>query len=142
MEMSECVDHGKRRHAAGYAYVRHSGKRVRLHRLIYCQKAGVALEDIDGLVVRHTCDNAWCINPEHLIIGTQADNIRDAVERGRNAKGSSNGQSNLTPEAVMYCREHYVAYHPEFGEAALARRFGVGCSVVHDAIKGKTWRGV
>lgn len=142
MEMSKCVDHGKRKYAAGYTYVRYNGKRVRLHRLVYCQKVGVALEAIDGLVVRHTCDNAWCINPEHLIIGTQADNIRDAVARGRNAKGTSNGQSKLTPEAVMYCRKHYVAYHPEFGGAALARRFGVDCTVVHDAIKGKTWRGV
>lgn len=89
--MSKCVDRGKRKYAAGYTYVRYNGKRVRLHRLVYCQKVGVALEAIDGLVVRHTCDNAWCINPEHLIIGTQADNIRDAVARGRNAKGTSNG---------------------------------------------------
>ena len=37
----------------------------------------------DGLVVRHKCDNPPCINPAHLEIGTQADNIADAFARGR-----------------------------------------------------------
>lgn len=39
--------------------------------------------DITGLVVRHTCDNPKCINPEHLILGTPMDNIKDRDERNR-----------------------------------------------------------
>lgn len=37
----------------------------------------------DGLVVRHACDNPICQNPSHLVIGTQSDNVRDALIRGR-----------------------------------------------------------
>lgn len=38
-------------------------------------------------VARHTCDRSWCINPDHIIDGTHADNVADAVERNRYASG-------------------------------------------------------
>lgn len=53
---------------------------VKVHRLVYKL---VHQKDITGLVVRHTCDNPRCLNPDHLIIGSNLDNVRDRVERGR-----------------------------------------------------------
>lgn len=53
---------------------------VKVHRLIYVLITG---EDISGKVVRHTCDNPLCINPDHLISGTVLDNIQDMVDRDR-----------------------------------------------------------
>jgi len=41
----------------------------------------------DGMQARHTCDNPWCINPEHLIVGTSRENHADMVERGRSNTG-------------------------------------------------------
>jgi hypothetical protein len=67
-------------HGYGRFVIYRGNKRVRL--LVHRLSAFVAL-GIEPPVVRHRCDNPPCIRPDHLVAGTQADNIRDAVERGR-----------------------------------------------------------
>jgi len=52
-------------------------------------------------VVRHSCDNPPCCNPEHLLIGTQKDNMRD---RGKSARWFGTGVGKLSPEQVAYIR--------------------------------------
>lgn len=65
-------------------------QRVLAHRLSIVIATGA---DIDGRVVMHTCDNPLCVNPDHLRIGTQADNVRDALRKGRlNLAGLALGQ--------------------------------------------------
>jgi len=76
---------------------RYNGTRTRIlaHRLSLIL-IGQRLTDTD--VVRHTCDNPPCVNPEHLLVGTQADNIRDAIERGRhNGTGLALGRAPTWP---------------------------------------------
>lgn len=95
------------------------GRKVRfLHRLVYCEANGVSIESIDGLVVRHKCDNPRCINAEHLEIGSQADNTRDRVQRGRS-------WSKLTKDQVAEIRAAYVPGSKHADQAALARRYGI-----------------
>lgn len=65
----------------GYARMGYKGSsNIKVHRFVKELHYG---KDITGLVVRHTCDNIKCINPEHLLTGTPVDNIRDRDERGR-----------------------------------------------------------
>lgn len=57
----------------------------------------------DGLHVCHTCDNRKCVNPEHLFLGTNMDNLNDRQNKGRQAKGTKNGR---------YTHGHYSKFDP------------------------------
>ena len=73
----ECCDWVGACATDGYP-VRYGNKKV--HRTV---AELVFNQDITGFVVRHTCDNIKCINPNHLLLGTPADNNKDRAERGR-----------------------------------------------------------
>lgn len=63
------------------------------HRFAYSILHG---ELLDGVVVRHKCDNPSCCNPNHLELGTHQDNVADRVSRNRSAIGIANGRAKLT----------------------------------------------
>lgn len=64
----------------GYGQIIRDGRRLRAHRVAY----EIAYGPIpDGLVVRHKCDNPPCVRPDHLELGTRADNNQDRENRGR-----------------------------------------------------------
>jgi Mor family transcriptional regulator len=91
-----------------------------------------------GLVVRHKCDNPNCINPEHLEIGTQADNIQDMVDRGRQATniGEKNPKARLSTKNVIDIRKRF-----QNGERQIeiAKRYGITRHHVWDVINRK-WK--
>lgn len=67
----------------GYGTILHQGSRRLAHRLAYELSGNVIPQ---GMNLLHTCDNPPCINPEHLRVGTQLDNVRDMYEKGRGNK--------------------------------------------------------
>lgn len=83
----------------------------------------------DGLVVMHLCDNPRCVNPAHLSIGTQLDNVRDQIARGRSRRctGSSHALSTLTADDVATIRRRSAG-----GEmrVTLAREFKVSATTI------------
>ena len=79
--LSHCTDKD------GYVRIRYNGKHDRLFRVLYQQKYGKISK---GLVLRHVCNNAWCVNTEHLKVGTQKENYQDMVNCGRSLKGKRN----------------------------------------------------
>lgn len=75
---------------------------LRAHRVAYELQVGPIPE---GEEVRHTCDNPRCVNGAHLIPGSQADNSRDMVERGRSTLGERNPGAKLTGADVIEIRK-------------------------------------
>ena len=64
----------------------------RKYRLAHRVSAAIAGYDIEGKLVCHHCDNPACVNPNHLFVGTNLDNMRDKVNKGRQSKGPEHQQ--------------------------------------------------
>lgn len=123
---------------AGYGQVQRGGKGSPLvfaHRLSYELHKG---EIPEGLFVLHECDNRECTNPDHLRVGTQSDNIRDAVKRGRwHAIPPKHGGASH-PNAIS--AETAAAIAVAAGtQTELSRRFGVARGVVKAIKTGTHW---
>lgn len=133
--MTNCVDHGRKGFGGGYATAWLHGQTTTLHRKVFFDTHGTLPE-----VVRHTCDNRRCINPTHLVAGTQVDNMADMVGRGRQGDcrnfGAANGMTVLTPLDVEYIKENYKKSCRENGSPALARKFGVGTTQIFRVLNG------
>jgi hypothetical protein len=118
----------------GYPEIWRNKKKYIMSRFIYEQCFGPIAE---GLVVRHKCDNRGCINPEHLELGTQADNMQDMVIRGRNAMGEKCGASKLTEENIKEIR---LLLSKGMKVREVSAKFNVTDHAIRDIRRRKTWK--
>jgi len=116
----------------GYIVVNRNNKTQYLHRYLYQQKYGKVS---DKLVVRHLCNNPSCINMEHLIVGSQKDNIHDEIERNTFVRGQKNGMAKLKNEEVLEIRKIKGLSMYE-----LAKKYNVSKSVIYSIQNNTTWR--
>jgi hypothetical protein len=108
----------------------------------------------DGLFVCHSCDNRRCVNPDHLFLGTCADNMRDAHAKGRYRtgddhnsrlhpeslrRGEDHPHAKLTTEAVILIRQDYAS---GITRKALAARYGVSVDAIARVVRHQLWRHV
>ncbi len=93
----------------------------------------------DGMYVCHKCDNPSCVNPSHLFLGTNQDNMDDMKRKGRSPrmKGSTHPESKLTESKVQEIKEIRKTGKPYNKIAAL---YGVDTSLIFRICKGKSWR--
>jgi hypothetical protein len=93
----------------------------------------------NGLHVCHKCDIPNCVNPDHLFIGTNADNVKDKVSKNRQSKGEDHN-SKLTEHEVLEIRRRCKPRDPINGLHALAREFGVAEPVIWNIVHGNRWK--
>lgn len=102
---------------------------VKAHRFAYSRKFGPIP---DGLVVCHSCDEPACVNPDHLWLGTVADNNKDCITKGRQSigerhrakcpRGEMQGSSRLTAEQVIEIRRRCANGE---SQRSIANSFGI-----------------
>jgi methylaspartate ammonia-lyase len=85
-----------------------------------------------GQNVLHKCDNRGCVNPDHLFIGTQTDNMRDKIYKQRHA--GSYGPQKLGPADVLAIRAS------DERNLDIAARYGVSASLICNIRKGRAWK--
>jgi hypothetical protein len=109
-------------------------RNVLAHRFAYEQFIGPIPK---GHFICHTCDNKKCVNPEHLWAGTPKANSTDMVNKKRHAYGVRNPKAVLYPAKVQAMR--WLKNTVGLRNRDIARLAGVGTSVAHNAISGRTW---
>lgn len=123
-----------------YGLITLNKKSILAHRQSYLFNIG---EIPEGILVCHKCDNPGCVRPDHLFLGTNTDNIRDASKKGRMKRGESNHRSNLTEEHVRIIKI-FPTYQDKINLSL--RQFSylirVDPASVSKIIKGKIWKHV
>lgn len=110
----------------GYGQLKWNGKDARAPRVVYALTFGPIP---DGMLVCHTCDNPPCVNPAHLFLGTNADNLADARAKDRLGQ-------RLTLQVVAAIRRDHAA---GAGVRALGRTYGIHYSTVSRVVRGLLW---
>lgn len=126
------------RNQKGYGRFKAGNAPIPAHRFSYELSNGKIPE---GMLVCHTCDHPWCVNPTHLFLGTNAENMEDMVRKGRKkiVKGEEAGSSKLTDQDVFDIR---AAFATGEGAITLAKKYGLNRQTIYDITSRKTWKHV
>lgn len=120
----------------GYGTISASGKHMLAHRYSYQINVGPIP---DGLLVCHSCDNPRCVNPAHLFVGTQLQNMRDAKAKGRmvlppRLSGDSNPITKLHHHDIQAIRLRWASGE---SQCSIARDYQVSDALISNLIRGK-----
>lgn len=136
-ELGSCWMWTSTRNKAGYGVIGISQKNYLTHRLSWEIQNGTIPKD---LLVLHKCDNPSCINPEHLFLGTDADNVCDKMNKGRHRKrsGEATGTAKVTKEQVIEIRERFA--QGGIHHSQIAKEFGLSRMAVSFIVRRRTWK--
>jgi hypothetical protein len=121
----------------GYGVLKVQGRQRYAHRLSWILNRGFLST---GSCVLHRCDTPACVNPDHLFVGTKAENMLDKKLKQRCSRisGESIGTSRLTRDQVLLIRDLYLA--GEMTQQELGTKFGVHQTQISNILRMKQWR--
>lgn len=126
---------GATRGLDNYGAMRVGNRTIGAHRVSYVIHNGNIPR---GLQVLHRCDVRHCVNPDHLFVGTQKDNIRDMLNKGRGGDTSNKGESHpackINESIVKEIRESSLS------QKELRLKYGISQSHIHRIINKQSWR--
>jgi len=131
--LGRCWEYTGKQVKLGYGYFILRGKEIRAHRFVIFLRDGEWPSDC----VLHSGDNRLCCNPNHLWIGSKAENNIDRHRKGRNgrSRGEHNGTAKLTIEDVREIRR----LRGQLTHREIAKRFGVHHDHIKHIYSGKLW---
>ena len=122
-----------------YPQIKVKRKNVYAHR-ISCESVYGSLGDLNAL---HKCDNALCVNPDHLYPGTQKQNVDDCRKRGRLAGGAKNPQKgSQRPLAKLTEADVVEILRSSEKGVDLAKKYGVSTGIISEIKSRKRWKHV
>lgn len=137
----DCWEWHSQRDKNGYGrfhFARKAGVTQLAHRHAVQFFAGITIPD--GIVACHSCDNPGCVNPAHILLGSQADNVADMIAKGRKSpigpRGVQVNTAKLTTQDVLTIRASAEK------SKTLAGRFGVSRVQINNIRSGRQWRHV
>jgi len=135
---NDCWNWTAVKHERGYGHMEIQNKNYKTHRLSWEFING---KIPDGLCCLHKCDNTSCCNPAHLFLGTQRDNMRDMVQKGRNNPriGTENGNSKLSEQNVLEIRK---LHHEGMKNKRISIMYKVSETTICHVVNRKTWKHV
>lgn len=120
----------------GYGQFRSpKGNTVKAHRYSYELENGPINKNMSVL---HVCDNPKCVNPSHLFLGTQQDNIKDKVNKNRQLRGEASPTSVLISDQVIKIRNLWDSGN--YTQSAISKLFGISNQHVSDIVNRKRWK--
>lgn len=110
-------------------------KHVRAHRFAFELFNNIKLEPSQYLL--HKCDVPACVNPEHLTIGSQKDNVHDSMRKKRRAIGNIHPKAKLTEIDVLNIRRDFES---GFSFNFICEKFNMSHGAIYAIIKRKNWK--
>lgn len=122
--------------SCGYGGIMDRNRVRYAHRCMWEQSFGPIPE---GICVCHKCDVILCVNPEHLFLGTNAENMADRNAKKRQAHGERHGRTHLTEDDVKTIRS-LAANGTK--QVTLQTKFGLSSAQISNIVLRKQWKHV